>query len=87
MEMPSNSFSLDPRLVSLLNSFLEMGVDATKHSSPSAILCQQKSRGGYELIRDCNDDISLSLVLANLDSIENQYDPLSLRFILIHFQQ
>ena len=26
VEMPSNSFSLDPRLVSLLNSFLEMGV-------------------------------------------------------------
>ena len=45
VEMPSNSFSLDPRLVSLLNSFLEMGVDATKHSSPSAILCQQKSSG------------------------------------------
>ena len=54
-----------------------MGTDATKHSCQSAILCQQKSRGGYELIRDCNDDISLSLVLANSDSIENQYDPLS----------
>ena len=66
-----------------------MGTDATKHSCQSAILCQQKSRGGYELIRDCNDDISLSFVLAHSDFIENQFGPLSLRFILImlHFQQ
>ena len=55
-----------------------MGTDATKHSCQSAILClcQQKSRRGYELIRDCNDDISLSLVLTHSDFIENQFDPL-----------
>ena len=50
--------------------------DHISHPAPGMKECQQKSRGGYELIGDCNDDISLSLVLTNSDSIENQFDPL-----------